>query len=534
MRFMGIVGILVFLGIAFLFSKNKKAINWQTVFWGLGLQVLFALAILGNNTVSFSATVLFLLLIIIYLAKVRFIPFLRSEYYPIKIFHQIPEPIAIVISIIKFGVFGLLIGYFFGKTHETLITHIINGLWILITLIWLSRKFIHHKYLHNIPLNSALIVATISINLGLCIAIAELTGGERGTMAYNMQQLSIAVGNFLTIPTNAGASMIFGSLTEIKEPWYFLFFVQVLPTIVFFSAFISVLYYLGIVQILIQELALFMQWTMKTSGAETLSCSGNIFVGQTEAPILIKPYLKDMTNSEIHAIMTGGFATIAGGVFAGFVAMGIDAGHLISASLMSAPAALTLSKIFYPETEHSQTEGNSSLPEVKISDNVIGAAAQGTMDGLQLSLTVGAMLLSFIALIKVINMGLGMISDTLSLNMIFGSLFQYVALILGVPANDMQAVGSLLGNKITINEFVAYGNLVDFINNNMLSERSQVIATYALCGFANFGSIGIQIGGITPMAPERKKDIASLGFSAMWAGAFASWMTAAIAGMFIA
>ncbi|MGL5955644.1 MAG: NupC/NupG family nucleoside CNT transporter [Brevinema sp.] len=534
MRFMGIIGILVFIGIAYLFSKNKKAINWRTVFWGLGLQVLFALAILGNITVSFSAAILFVLLIIIYLAKVRFAPFVCSEYYPIKAFRQMPRLLIVAISIIKFGILGVFLGYFFGKTHEGIVVNVLTGFWVFAAVVWVARKFCNNKYLHNMPINSGLIAGAISINLGLSIAIAEITSGEQGTIAYGMQQLSIGFGNFLSIPTNAGASMIFGALSEIREPWYFLFFVQVLPTILFFSAFISVLYYLGIIQILIQELALFMQWTMKTSGAETLSCSGNIFVGQTEAPILIKPYLKNMTKSEIHAIMTGGFATIAGGVFAGFIAMGIDAGHLISASLMSAPAALTLSKIFYPETEHSQTEGSVTMPNIKTSDNIIGAAAQGTMDGLQLALNVGAMLLAFIALIKVVNMGLGMINDSLSLDVIFGSLFQYVALILGVSVNDMQIVGSLLGNKITINEFVAFGNLSEFINNGVLSERSQVIATYALCGFANFGSIGIQIGGIAPMAPERKADIVSLGFSAMWAGAFASWMTAAIAGMFIA
>lgn len=533
MQFIGILGIVLFIGIAYMFSNNRTAINWKTVLWGLGLQIFFALSILGSTVVSFTATALLLLLVLVYLIQICFTPYMRSDSYPIASLRQMNSSIIMILGIIKLGLLPVGLAYFFGKTNELLITHIINALWALVLLVWIVRKFTKNNFLQTTPLNSGFVAIAMSMSLGLCIAIVETSAGERGSISYNVQQLSVAVGNFLSIPTNAGASMIFGSLANIQEPWYFLFFVQVLPTIVFFSAFISVLYYIGIIQTIIQEIAKFMSWSMGTSGAETLSCSGNIFVGQTEAPILIKPYLKEMTNSEIHAVMTGGFATIAGGVFAGFVAMGIDASYLISASVMSAPAALMLSKIFYPETQESKTKGDVSISEEQLSDNIIGAAAQGTHDGLHLALNVGATLLAFIALIKVVDMGLGAISPSLNLNVIFGSLFQYVALVLGVSPEDMKAVGSLLGNKIAINEFVAYGNLAELIKNNAISERSQAIATYALCGFANFSSIGIQIGGISPMAPERKSDIASLGFSAMWAGAFASWMTAAIAGMFI-
>lgn len=531
MRFMGIIGILLFIAIAYAFSKDRKAINWRTVAWGLGLQILFAITILGSVTMSFFTAGLLLLLVTIYLAKIRFVPWCQNH-HPFAWARTIPEWVIIAISVLKMVLIAVF-GYFLGKNYENAMTLTVNIIWGVVVLIWIMRKYIKTESFHSAPINSALVIVALNMSLGLSFAIVENTSGMQGTMAYHLQQLSFGVSDFLSIPTRAGSSFIFGSLAEIKEPWYFLFFVQVLPTIMFFSAFISVLYYLGVVQVLIEEISQFMRWTMKTSGAETLSCAGNIFVGQTEAPILIKPFIQNMTNSEIHAVMTGGFATIAGGVFAGFVAMGIDAGHLISASVMSAPAALMLSKIFYPETEHSQTEGDVAMPKIEVSDNIIGAAAQGTSDGLLLALNVGAMLLTFIALIKLIDMGLGAISDTLSLNVIFGSVFQYVAYLMGVSGEDVKIVGSLLGNKIAINEFVAIGNLAELIKTNAISPRSAAIATYALCGFANFSSIGIQIGGITPLAPERKKDIASLGFSAMWAGAFASWMTAAIAGMFI-
>lgn len=532
MRFMGIIGIVTFIVIAYIFSKNRKAVNWNTVAWGLSLQLLFAFTILGSTTVSFASATVLLLLIHVYIAKLRFSPYLQSQGFTFV--RNLPELIIISLTILSSIILGGLIGYFVGvEGNEARITPFINVLWAIVGLIWFLRKFIHNKNFQELPINSALVLFTLSLSFGASLILAEVTGEQRGTIAYNMEQLSIGVGNFLSIPTRAGAAMIFGALTEIKAPWYFLFFVQVLPTIIFFSAFISVLYYLGIVQTIIEEMAKFMRWTMKTSGAETLSCAGNIFVGQTEAPILIKPYIKDMTKSEIHAVMTGGFATIAGGVFAGFVAMGIDAGYLIGASIMSAPAALTLSKIFYPETEHSSTEGDTPMPKIKTTDNIIAAAAQGTSDGLLLALNVGAMLLAFIALVKVVDMGLGLITPDLSLNVIFGTVFQYLAMLLGVSLADAPAVGALLGNKIAINEFIAYEGLAELIKTGTLSPRSQAIATYALCGFANFSSIGIQIGGITPMAPERQSDIASLGFSAMWAGAFASWMTAAIAGILI-
>ncbi len=480
MHLIGILGIAVFIGISFLFSKDRKAVNWRTVAWGLGLQVLFALSILGNSVVSVIASAVFLGLIAVYLALQRFIPFTRGDYYPtlpkafsgLERFKKMPTVALVAVSMLKFYVLPIVLGFFLARFTPT----IVNIIWGLLVALLIAKKFFKLNFLNHMPIGSALFMFAVNMGYGGGLATAIATNGAEGTVTHGIQQMSTAVGNFLSIPSHAGASMLFGALAEIQEPWYFIFVIQVLPTVIFFSAFISVLYYLGIVQILVAEMAQFMQWSMKTSGAETLSCSSNIFVGQTEAPILVKPYINSMTKSEIHAIMTGGFATISGGLFAGFVAMGIDPSYLISASVMSAPAALMLSKIIYPECETPVTLDNTEIPDDQLSNNIIDAAAKGTNDGLFLALNIGANLLAFIALVKLIDMGLGVINPNLSLNMIFGYIFQYVALIIGVSWNDIQAVGTLIGNKVAINEFVAYANLSEFIKAGTLSPRSQAIA----------------------------------------------------------
>jgi CNT family concentrative nucleoside transporter len=326
----------------------------------------------------------------------------------------------------------------------------------------------------------------------------------------------------------------------------------------------GVLYYAGIMQVVIEALARFMRWTVGTSGAETLSCSANIFVGQTEAPLLIKPFLEDMTRSELLTVMVGGFATIAGGVLAGYIALGVPAGHLIAASVMAAPAALVVGKIIFPETEHSATAGDVSLPEIDSGGNVIEAATNGIGDGFKLALNVGAMLIGFIALIAVVDSLFGWIDGLIdgrllggeyvaysaqtlwspaageyrgffpgSLQTLFGALFRPLAWCMGVPWADAALVGNLLGVKISLNEFVAYSALSTYMQDGVLSERGTVIATYALCGFANFSSIGIQIGGISALAPSRKSDLAVLGLKAMFGGAIASMLTATIAGMLL-
>jgi CNT family concentrative nucleoside transporter len=366
--------------------------------------------------------------------------------------------------------------------------------------------------------------------------------------------------------TLAGASFIFGNLVYNNVPvgpggsafppmdpvgtttgWaatgaFFAF--QVLPTIIFFSSLMTLLYYLGVMQIFVRGFAWVMQRTMHTSGAETLSTAGNIFLGQTEAPLLVKPFVKTMTNSELHAIMVGGFATTAGGVLAAYVGMLIVffpdiAGHLIAASVMAAPATLAISKIMVPETEVPVTSGTSDIPMEKTDANVIDATARGASEGLFLALNVGAMLLAFIALLALLNGMLGWIGGwigfpDISIQLFLGWIGAPLAWLMGTPWEDAMAVGVLLGEKTALNEFVAYLHLAQMLQEGQeLSPRAIVIASYALCGFANFSSIAIQIGGIGTMAPERRGDLSRLGLRAMIAGTLASFMTAAVAGILI-
>ena len=343
---------------------------------------------------------------------------------------------------------------------------------------------------------------------------------------------SDAVTAFLDF-ADAGSRFIFGdNFTE----HYFAF--KVLPTIIFFSSFIALLYYWGVLQLVVKAFAKVMMKLLGTSGAESLSASANIFVGQTEAPLLIRPYVGAMTKSELMTVMTGGFATIAGGVLAAYVGMGVSAGHLIAASVMSAPAALVMAKIIVPEREESQTAGEVKMAIDLPYVNAIDAAAQGAADGLKLALNVGAMLLAFLGLIAVVNAVLGPLGGLfgfpeLNLEWILGMVFRPLAWLMGVRWDEADVVGSLLGIKTVANEFIAYRDMQELVQQGKLSERSQVIATYALCGFANFSSIAIQIGGIGGIAPERKADLARLGLRAMIAGTLACFQTATIAGFLI-
>jgi CNT family concentrative nucleoside transporter len=366
--------------------------------------------------------------------------------------------------------------------------------------------------------------------------------------------------------TAEGSKFVFGRLAANSGPdslgSFFAF--QVLPTIIFVAMLTSVLYYLGILQAVVRGMAWIMAKLLGTSGAESLSNTANIFVGQTEAPLLIKPYIGTMTKSEILTIMVGGMATIAGGVMAAYIQMlgqamaevqGIPlaeaqlrfAVQLLAASVMAAPASLVIAKILYPETEVPVTKGTVKLKVEKNASNFIEAAATGAGDGLHLALNVGAMLLAFIAGIAMINYlltGLGALlgvnaylsahfGQPLSLQLVLGVILRYLAIGIGVPAADAFHFGSLFGTKIVLNEFVAYVDLVGLIKHSLMSPKGITMATYALCGFANFSSIAIQIGGISPMAPHRKKDIASLGLKAVLGGALATLMTATLAGILL-
>ena len=378
----------------------------------------------------------------------------------------------------------------------------------------------------------------------------------------------------------AGSTFVFGSLAispGAEGSLGFFFFAYVLPTVIVFAALMSILYYLGIMQIVVRGVAFVVRRALGTSGPESLSVSANIFVGQTEAPLVIKPYIKNLTRSELMAVMTGGMATIAGGVLASYVAflgeryaavagIAVEAGQqlfaeqLLGASVMAAPAALVLAKILIPETqpvpdvaarietdagEATQPSTASDLAtEAAVEDladagpkNVIDAAATGAADGLHLALNIGAMLIAFLALIAMLNgilgWGAGLFGYTMTLESILGVVLAPVAWLVGVPLVDITAFGGLIGTKVIANEFVAYSQLADAIAAGALQQKTVIMATFALCGFANLSSIGIQIGGIGPLAPERTGEIASLGLRAVLAGTLANLMTATIAGVLL-
>lgn len=408
-RFIGILGIFVILGIAYLMSNNKKNINLRVVIWGLGLQLLFGIFILVTP---------------------------------------------------------------FGKPIFS----------------WFDK----------------------------------------------------AIKKLLSFSTD-GSEFLFASFIDGKmHPAVINFAFAVLPTVIFFSALMAVLYHIGLMQKIIRFVALIMQKTMKTSGPETTSISANIFVGQTEAPLVIKPFVSKMTKSELMAVMTGGFATVAGGVMAIYVGMlehipGI-AGHLMAASIMSAPAALVIAKIMYPESEEinkeeTDTKLSSNLNE-PVEGNALEALGNGATDGLKLAANIAAMLIAFVALISLSNYILSIFGT--SLENIFGYIFMPLAFLMGAPWSESHILGSLLGQKIVLTELIAYMNLSEIqASAEAVSDKTAILASYALCGFANFASIGIQLGGIGSIAPERKKDLSKLVTKAMFGGALASWLTATIAGILI-
>ncbi len=372
---------------------------------------------------------------------------------------------------------------------------------------------------------------------------------------------------FLFSFASDGAQFVFGPLAkgpDVQGSVGFIFAFQVLPTIIFFASFMGILYYLGIMQRVVQAIAWVMARLLRTSGAESLCVAANVFIGQTEAPLVIRPYIATMTQSELLTIMVGGMAHIAGGVLAAYMQMlgvayakaqgaPIDAsqvyfaGHLLAASIMAAPATMVVAKMLSPESSEPLTMGTVRVKIEKTSSNVIEAAAAGASDGVRLAMNVAGMLIAFIALIALLNAALTFVGDStglnavcqnqfgkpLSLELVFGLVFQFIAFAIGVPWKDALNVGSLMGIKLVLNEFVAYLRMADLVSAGQLSEKAIVIATYSLCGFANFSSIAIQIGGISPLAENRRSDIARLGMRAVLGGTIATWMTASIAGLLV-
>jgi CNT family concentrative nucleoside transporter len=367
-------------------------------------------------------------------------------------------------------------------------------------------------------------------------------------MGYTVEGARFLFGDlvFNNVPVGSGSA---GNIPMTETPGqvartgaFFAF--NVLPTIIFFSSLMTVLYHLGIMQWIVAGLAWVMLRTMRTSGAETLSSAGNVFLGQTEAPLLVKPFVERMTNSELMAVMVGGFANVAGGVLVAYVGMLAAyfpdiAGHLIASSVMSAPASLVVAKLMYPEDREPETAGNLPVQVEKIDVNVIDAAARGAGEGLSLALNVGAMLLAFIALVAMLNGLIGVVTgwvglEGITIERLLGWVMAPVAWIMGVPWRDAPLVGELLGIKTVLNEFVAYLRLSTLLGEGSpLTPRSILIASYALCGFANFSSIAIQIGGIGGLAPSRRHDLSRLGMRAMIGGSIATFMTATMAGMMV-
>ncbi|MBD9367221.1 nucleoside transporter C-terminal domain-containing protein [Xanthomonas sp. XNM01] len=414
------------------------------------------------------------------------------------------------------------------------------GLAVLIGIVWL---FSNNKR----RVDWKLVATGLTLQIAFAALVLLVPGGREVFDALGHGFVHIL--SFV----NAGSTFIFGDLMDTSK-YGFIFAFQVLPTIIFFAALMGVMYHLNIMQAVVRVMALAITKVMRVSGAETTSVCASVFIGQTEAPLTVRPYIPKMTESELITMMIGGMAHIAGGVLAAYVGMlgGGDpeqqafyAKHLLAASIMAAPATLVVAKILIPETGEPLTRGTVKMEVEKNTANIIDAAAAGAGDGLRLALNIGAMLLAFIALIAMVNWPLTWIGEVTGLQAaigrptdlatIFGYVLAPIAWVIGVPWADATTVGSLIGQKVVINEFVAYLQLADIVNGRVagmsLSEEGRLIATYALCGFANFSSIAIQIGGIGGLAPERRQDLARFGLRAVLGGSIATLMTATIAGV---
>lgn len=399
-------------------------------------------------------------------------------------------------------------------------------------------------------INYRLVFSGLGIQLVLALFILKTNAG---------QQLFAWLGNSikkLLEMADRGGEFVFGGLVRpdllkplLGDAHSYVFIFKIMPAIIFVAVLVNIAYHIGLMQIIVSFFARIVHALMRVSGSEALSNIASAFVGQVEAQIMIKPYLPTMTMSELLASMSGSMACIAGGVMAVYISMGVPAPYLLAASIMAAPAALVISKIVWPETEESPTKGAVKLEVKKEHANLLDAISHGASDGLKVSLNVMAMLIGFIALIALADAGLAKLaelpnlfdttatpivgSEVISLNKIFGTVFSAFAWVMGVPASDTQVVGSLMGTKMVINEFVAYSQLTPMIAGQTLSHKSIVIASFALCGFANFSSIAIQVGGIGELAPSRRADLAKLGFKALACGTMASYLSATIAGMMV-
>jgi CNT family concentrative nucleoside transporter len=468
-RFSALIGFVGILAIAFLLSTNRRAIRWKTVFWGLTLQILTAIAVLkGTQIASLFG---------------RFMP-ATSQWIAALIF------IALTVIIVQIA-----------KRIDPGPAR--NGVW------------------------------------GVYLVVSAILFLSYNLLAFLFENLKGVVTQLISY-TGEGSKFVFGALGDTANKNVgFVFATMVLPTIIFIASIFAILYYLGVMQVVVRFFAKLMSRFMGASGAESLSVAASIFMGQTEAPLTIRPFIEGMTMSELMTIMTAGMAHISGGIMAAYVLVAkVDVIHLLTAVIMTAPGAIMMAKMIVPETEKPVTGADVEVVVPKQDVNVIDAAGRGAIEGLYLSLNVAGMLIAFIALVALVNGVFGFVHGhavwfPISLDQLLGWIFSPIAWAMGVSWKDSLTVGNLLGTRMVLNEFVAFAKLGEPGVGSSLDPRSFVIVTYALCGFANFSSIAIQIGGIGSLAPSRRGDLARLGMRAMLAGTLANFLTATIAGMLL-
>lgn len=535
----GTLGMIFLLLVCYLLSNHKKTINWKLVGIGIFAQLMFAMGVLNTKIADQPVFWICVGVILVFMLADR----IRQG----KMKKALPSlnVLQVLLAIAWQAIF------FFGMINSKAFSN--PGIAVLVSIIGIAFiiKFLSPR---NIELLKLGILATMAI---LCIAVYT-KACDPNIFKVFLEGVSSSFVELLNL-SHKGTEFMFGSLADDKQSWAYIFAVQVLPNIIFFAALSSVLYYLGILQKIVYVFAYLLN-KMNISGAESLSTAANIFLGQTEAPLMIRPYLEKMTRSEILCIMVGGMANTAGSVLAAYVSFlgGSDlaqqhyfALHMLSQSIMSAPAAIVCSKMLFPEVDHHLVSKELTIPKEKLGDNFLDALSLGTTDGLKLAVNVGAMLIVFTAMMYVVNALLGWVGgitnlnpqiaaltggryDGLSLQMIFGYVFAPVAWLIGVANADMVSIGQLLGEKTILNEFYAYTSLGKMKAANVITDpKSLLIATYALCGFANFASIGIQIGGISQLAPNQRRNLTELGIKALIGGTIACLMCGCIAGMLI-
>lgn len=448
-------GILCFIGLAALFSRNLRAVNWRTVGWGIALQVFLALAVTTSEWWSVVVQALFFVSLAAVSGVRRFVLDKADE----------PPRLAFI--------------------------------WAGLAVVWLAAGLAFPGWVQ---------------------AAFKVVGDGIGVLVKC---------------SDAGAEFVFGDLSKVDGKAGFVFAFKALPPIIFVSAFFSVLYYFGVLQFVVKLFAKAMMHLMGTSGAETLSVSANVFMGQTEAPLIVKPFVPRMTESELFTLMASGMAHISGGMMAVYISYGADPVSILCTCVMACPCSLYLAKLVIPELAHPVTAGDASITVEKNAVNPIDAAATGIKDGLFLALNVAAMLIGFLAFIALFDAILGAVNPDLSLKKLFGWAFSPVAFLMGVDPTESYTVGQLLGTKLAANEHVAYLDLKGIKAGGGISERAHKLAVYALTGFANFASIGIQLGGIGAMAPDRRKDLARLGLTALFVGFVVTLINAAVAGVLL-